>query len=773
MAALQTPAALMEPPLPQVPPELPAQQPAEEPEPPSPYGENNEDLPLPLQALLKRLALMFSDEDKFGRRVEIQESKRAHWFWDSLQHQVWDARSEGWLALGPNGAPLIDGGSRKSYNTDSAVMYTTNIYQPFGLTLMSVLTQSLPAVRFEPEDPSEAADLATAKAANRMKKIIEHDNDVTTLLTKAMFFAYVDGRVHAYTRTEEDPRTGALRQKITVHGSLEFKVPLTADEQDDFVYCQYSNEQHVAMAKHENPKFADKIRGGAIGNGQDVYERTARISVKLGTSFMSGSGDTLQNQATKQQTWMRPAAFEMLKDDGKKDDPDIQELEQLFPTGCRVAIISGEYVGSWDESMDDHVSVMNALPGDGQKRNAMGTTTISVQERFNDIINIAQDVYEKTLPASWQDSEMVDADGVFRQQSMPGAKYPAKKRQGEALAESFFFEPAASVSPDMLNYAEQLMGPVPQFLTGAFPALFGGGEAKGAAGDTASGYAMQRDQAMGRIGLVWRSTKRWWARVMEQAIRCAADRDEDASIAIPDASGNVETTKVRIEELQGNVCCYPESEEGIPQSLSEQRGAYMALLPMADQNPLLASTLSLPENQELAQRLIGLNDFKLAGADSWAKQKLEINELLESAAVPNPKFEQLEKQHQALSAKVAAGQIVPDQEIAQLAQELAVTRPKTSSITIDAECDDNPSEWMTVKVWMSTSEGLREKVENPDGFDNVRLHGLEHRDAAKAEAMANMPPAPPQHPPTAPPHTGAAPHPAGPKPNGPPMAKAA
>ena len=91
------------------------------------------------------------------------------------------------------------------------------------------------------------------------------------------------------------------------------------------------------------------------------------------------------------------------------EDPDVQQLKQLFPTGCRVKLVSGEYVGSWDESMDDHWQVVNFEPGDGQFRNSMGHTTESVQERFNDIINIAQETYERkpSPPLGWT-REMVD-----------------------------------------------------------------------------------------------------------------------------------------------------------------------------------------------------------------------------------------------------------------------------------------------------------------------------------------------------------------------------
>src|SRR5579863_601814 len=213
------------------------------------YGENNVSLPEDLQNKLKNLARDFCDEDKFSRRLEIQTSKRAHFFWRTLQHLYWDGRAEGWVALGANGAPMVEGGGRQPYNQDSAVLYTTNIYQPYGLTLISVLTQSVPSVIAVPDDGEDPADLATARAGNKFRNIIEHRNDATMLLTKAMFFAYVDGRIVAWTRNVDNPRTGKQETKITMHGSLEAKVPITAECRDEMVYMQISYEQHVAMAK--------------------------------------------------------------------------------------------------------------------------------------------------------------------------------------------------------------------------------------------------------------------------------------------------------------------------------------------------------------------------------------------------------------------------------------------------------------------------------------------------------------------------------------------
>jgi hypothetical protein len=715
------------------------------------WGPNFVDMPDTHVGILQHMARNAMDEDKFSRRVEIQTSKKAHWFWRSLQHIYWQGRAQGWVALGPNGSPLLDVNSLNRDEADSAVLYTTNIYQPYGLVIMAVLTQATPELIATPADADDPADVLTAKAGNNIKKIIEHENNALELLTKAVFFAYVDGRVHAWTRNEvdKDGNPKGRAPKISVYGSLYVKVPIAADCQEDMLYVQHSFERHVAFCKAENPKFASKIKGGAQGAGQDVYERTARISVALGTSYTAASGDSLINLSTNQMTWFDPAAFELEKGGENDENQALEELMAVFSEGCLVHLISGIYVGSRIEHHKDHWQIFHPLPGDGQFRNSVGHTTESVQERFNDIINIAQDTYEKTIPAGYFDAEMFDDESPVDQQSTPGARYFVNKEKGAPVEGQFAFEPPATVSPDMLQYGQLLMSQVPQFLTGGFEALFGGGEAQGAAGKTAAGYAMQRDQAMGRIGLIFRVMKVWWARVMGQATVCAAEREEDLQMSIPDKRGQLQTLKVELENLAGNVHWYAESDEGIPQNWTQKSNRLIAMLNNAEQNPLLAQFIGEPENLQLIRDYTGL-EFKIPTADSADKQMLEINALLASTPVPNPAFAQAQQQFGQASQMHNAGMEVPPEQMMAM-QKAAQEGPLSPSIQIDPQFDDHAAEFKTVKDWINDPlRGQKAKQENPQGFMNVRLHGLQHLQQLQQQmaqmAMMQPPPQAPQKP---------------------------
>jgi hypothetical protein len=272
------------------------------------------------------------------------------------------------------------------------------------------------------------------------------------------------------------------------------------------------------------------------------------------------------------------------------------------------------------------------------------------------------------------------------------------------------------------------MTDVPEFLTGISAILFGSDTTGDKSGKALS---IQQSAAMGRIGLPWRTMKRFYARMMEQAIRCASrNRKDDMKKGIPDQKGNIETIQVRLEELSGTVRVFPQDDEGLPQSAIEKRNAYLQLMQLAATDPVLHQTLALPKNQEFAKKVIGL-DIEIAGADSWNKQMVEINLLL--AEPPQP---------------VQPPPIqVPNPLMPEVMETIQPPMTLQASIPIDEQWDDNAAEFITVKIWVNSQSGQKAKQENAPGFKNVQLHGDLHRQAlAKQMQAAQPPPQPAQQP---------------------------
>jgi hypothetical protein len=533
----------------------------------------------------------------------------------------------------------------------------------------------------------------------------------------------------------EKSRIAKGAEQISVLGVLEVKVPITANNIHDFPHLQYSVEIDSTTAKAAYPWVADKITEGAGGNAEAEYDRIARISTVQGTSSTSNVGNTMSHLVTCQRSWLRKSAFMDVQDE------DVRaELMRLYPDGCHVVFVGDTYCESRNECMDDHWAIMHALPGDGQNRPALGESLIPIQETFNDMMNISVSTYEYAIPATWVDQEAVDIDALQEQTSQPGAHIPAKKKVGEAMSDHFYTEPGASVSGDMIQFMENLQGPLAQFVTGALPSLFGGSMADN---ETAAGYSMARDQAMGGIGLIYREIKALYARVMEQGVRCAAyNRVNDIKTLLPGTNGRLESVRVEIEDLKGNLRCLPETDENFPESWSQKRNAFMNLFSQAPTNPILAAILQQPANQQLAQQMFGIEGLVIPGADNRTKQLVEINQLLSESPAPNvPMVHQVAVVKTMADVAQAHGMQVPTPPTPQPEQMLM------PSVPIDPIFDDHQVEFEECSRWINSPEGQEAKLLNPKGFQNVRLHALAHyqqmkQQAAEAAAQQQQPKGP-------------------------------
>lgn len=649
--------------------------------------------------------------------------------------------------------------------------FVTNIYQAFGLSLISVLSQDVPRVRFFPTSAQAEEDVAAAKAATEVGALVERNNRIGNLIVEEAFNLWTDGKVGAYVRYVVDgqrfgfhpeteigakevkvgndvyvcpecdreseasevrnragkpaastqngasgyacPQCGALlteedfvaaeavtvpsaqtrlrvpngQEVMTIVGGLELKTPPWAGEMHEYPYLQWNMEVHQARLRAAYPHAADKI-GPPVASGGQVYERLARLAQSQGGPLTEG-GDFNINLITFQRTWLRPWAFFALDDKSLRD-----ELLQLFPDGAYVAFAGDAYCESRNESMDDHWRVLHALPGDGSSgRPGLGDVLISVQERFNTLSNLQIETYEYGIPPIYADSEVLDFDSLQNQTAEPGAHYPARAKPGQSLAAGFFQPEAAEVPPDLAQHAAALMGPVAQFLTGAFPALFGGAMTNN---DTAAGYSMARDQAMGRIGLVWRRMKFFHADVMLLAVDCfRKNRPQDVEVTLLGAGSAFESKWIRLADLKGNLFSYPETDEQYPTLWSQQRAVLLQLI--ANPDPQIQSVLAHPENMALVKRLIGLEELVIPDEESRTKQYREIAQLVGETPVV--------KRDDASGVEMMLPSIVPDQFADNHAVELDICMR-----------------------WFSSDAGQVAKIEAPAGYANVRAHALFHRD---------------------------------------------
>jgi hypothetical protein len=537
------------------------------------------------------------------------------------------------------------------------------------------------------------------------------------------------------------------QEVISIAGGLELNTPVWANEMHEYPYLQWQAEVHRAKLKAAYPLAANKIESAPSQGSEDVYARVSRLSVEQGLPSIH-PGDALMNLVTFDRTWLRPWAFYAIEDEAVRN-----ELLALFPDGCYVGFAGDVYCESRSESMDDHWRVLHALPGDGQNRPSVGDSLVQVQERYNVLSNMQAETYEYGIPPIYADPQVLDFDALANQVAEPAAHFPARARPGQQLAAGFFQPAPAQVPPDMIRHQQDLIGPVAQFLTGLFPAIFGGNmeDVK-----TASGYALARDQAMGRLGLVWRRTKQFYADVLLLAVDCfRKNRPEDAEIPLLGPDGVLDARSIRAADLKGNICVHPEADETFPRLKSQQRGVLQQLFGIND--PVIQRALTEPANLGYIKNVLGLTEMVIPGEDSRNKQLREIQRLLASA--PIVVNVPMGSDSASAIAPVGAQHAAPlqfqtvDKPVGGPGSEHQSSAPSHQpaptgsgshslvlpSVPVDQLLDDHAVEFEECKRWANSEAGQAAHLTNPAGFANVRAHAEAHLRAMSQAALLQAP----------------------------------
>jgi len=528
------------------------------------------------------------------------------------------------------------------------------------------------------------------------------------------------------------------QEVISIAGGLELNTPVWANEMHEYPYLQWQAEVHRAKLKAAYPHAADKIETSPSQGAEDVYARVSRLSVEQGLPSIH-PGDALMNLITFDRTWLRPWAFYSI------EDAEVRaELLALFPDGCYVAFAGEAYCESRNESMDDHWRVLHALPGDGQNRPSIGDSLVQVQERYNVLSNMQAETYECGIPPIYADPQVLDFDALANQVAEPAAHFPARARPGQPLAAGFFQPAPAQVPPDMLRHQQDLIGPVAQFLTGLFPAVFGGNmeDVK-----TASGYALARDQALGRLGLVWRRMKQFYADVLLLSVDAfRKNRPNDAEIPLLGPDGVFDSHVIRVADLKGNICVHPEADETFPRLKSQQRGVLQQMFGIND--PMIQRALTEPANLGYIKNVLGLTELVIPGEESRNKQLREIQQLLATAPIvismsalgtahvaPASVPPNSDSSVDAAPRQQLAGATVP--QAGEDFHESPVTSHESlplvlPSVPVDQLLDDHAVEFEECKRWANSEAGQAARMTNPAGFANVRAHAEAHLRAMAA-----------------------------------------
>jgi len=737
----------------------------------------NEQLNDQEKAALKLLNTKAGKRDYPARLVEVIQAWEAALFYRGFQFLI-PERGGGWRIPGEST------GYGPSMQLDLALL-PTNIYSAQAQILIATLTRAVPAVRFEPQAADDAKGITAAEGAEKFIKVIERNNPLMMIQTDASRYLYTDSRFLYYSRfvrdgqrfgwkdedqpevvpenepaeagaaapgappqnanpeepaappeettapkaaepqgTEEQPaaapkRTPRGQEVRTAHGKLEVKLsPMSANVLSDVDSLQYETEISVTRAKGRFPDIAEKIKASTAGQSEGAIARLARQNVKLGMQSTYVTSDSVADDVTVQMSWHRPAQFM----DADITDDVRASLVKKFPDGVVVVYAGEVFCYARNEGMDDCWALGQAFSGDGQNRNALGTSMMPIQKRVNNWLDLMNDYFIRTVPKKWMHNKAFDVDTLKTQTNVPGDIGAVKPQAGfQSMKDLIFVEESVPQNPMLGEFVKEYIGPISQLLSGAYPALAGMEE-----GDnpTARGKQIQRDQALGRLAPTWHSIQQAEADSMRQLVRWGAKcRDSSINEKIPGG----EVIKLEVNDLKGNILCFPEADSSFPETHADKEAKLDELLESAAKDPQMMEELFNPANLEFLQQMKGLTDLYFMEVAAYNKQLGELELLTKMEAVPNPKIQQAKE-----TAENAIGKGVDPTHFDQAQQEAQALPQEVSSIPVEP-WEDHASESFCCKKFLMSPEGRKLKLNSRPFFDNVVLHMQEHDQALAAQ----------------------------------------
>jgi hypothetical protein len=161
----------------------------------------------------------------------------------------------------------------------------------------------------------------------------------------------------------------------------------------------------------------------------------------------------------------------------------------------------------------------------------------------------------------------------------------------------------------------------------------------GGAGDpsveTFGGQQQQLNSALGKLNIYWENLKEEHAKADELAVNCAKDNlTADMRQVVLERGSEFRNDYIRLDDLQGSVHAYADTDQGLPVTAAELRQRWMDLMQAAASNPLAQAIFDDPTNQEQAATALGVPNMVVPGAAMRSKVLQIIERLLQAEAMP-------------------------------------------------------------------------------------------------------------------------------------------
>lgn len=518
------------------------------------------------------------------------------------------------------------------------------------------------------------------------------------MLTEENYIPAEFGEAPVVTGTK---KVAAGIEKIDIKGLLHLKLLPYANNQKESPYLIDSSLAPTAAVRAAWPAVAEKIGDGVEGQDDSRDSRDQASLFGAPRSYGSRSSNP-KGMVLLKQCWIRPWGF--WEHPAKEM---VNKLLKLYPDGVHFDYCGKVFLGAKNENVDKFWRLCIGPLGNGIYRGGTGHDAISINKRYNDVANIQQEYVEHAaFPTVIGDGRFISAEAWQSKRQEAGGLllvHPENAGQQVTLS-SMLHQPTQRLDGNIYQYGSSLVD-LGQMVTGSLPSVFGGGVQFN---ETLGGYSQAREDALGRLQLIWKSVREFHAELMLIAVECFREnRTEDTELTVIQKSGEFASEYVRLDEIQGNITIEPEVDEDFPATTSELRENIAKLLQYAPEwvMPLLTS----PSNVDFAKRVLGSPDL-IIPAEAAREKTFRMIDLLIQA--PPAGMDPM------------TGKVVP-------------------SIQPEMFVDDHITAITTIKEWSQSSDpnqGIQVKQENPLGYENVIAFMLTHIEQAENEMALMAPP---------------------------------
>lgn len=154
---------------------------------------------------LKKVVEHFNDEDRDVRQRQLTKWRGLKLMWDGISNIYYSEVAHDWRFMGDSEQGA---GNQEFYDK------RVNVFRAYLESIFAALSITVPPIKCYPDDAENTLDIATAKAGDKIAKLIYRHNDDPLLWLHGLFIFGTEGMVACYNYIDKDKKYGTIKKSI-------------------------------------------------------------------------------------------------------------------------------------------------------------------------------------------------------------------------------------------------------------------------------------------------------------------------------------------------------------------------------------------------------------------------------------------------------------------------------------------------------------------------------------------------------------------------------